>query len=94
MAGKNHFFDLYSEAESTEKYFYLHNGIPLKSIPELIDQLVKMNQELFDYHVNKDHNDFANWVRDVFGNRELARRINLTRTPKGMMDSITKYFES
>ena len=85
--------DIYQEAESTEQYFYLNNGTPLKSIAELIDQLVDMDQDLFNYHVSKKKNDFANWVRDVFGKKELARRMNMTRSPQGMLKSITKILE-
>ena len=94
MNGKNKKIDIYQEATSTEQYFYLHNGIPLKSLAELIDQLVNMDEELFRYHVNEKNNDFANWIRDVFGAKELARRISMSRSPQGMLKSITKYLES
>jgi len=86
--------DLYQEAPSTEQYFYLHNGIPLKSLAELIDQLANINEELFNYHVQEKNNDFANWIRDVFGAKELARRISMSRSPQGMLKSINKYLES
>lgn len=94
MTGKNKKIDIYQEATSTEQYFYLHNGIPLKSLAELIDQLVNMDEELFRYHVNEKNNDFANWIRDVFGAKELARRISMSRSAQGMLKSITKYLES
>jgi hypothetical protein len=93
MNEKNTTINIYQEAESTDHYFYLHNGTPVKSLAELIDQLVNMDQGLFNHHVNKKNNDFANWIRDVFGEKELARRITLTRSPKGMLKSITKYLE-
>lgn len=82
------------EAEYTNQYFYLNNGTPLKSLAELIDQLVHMDQGMFNHHVNKKNNDFANWLRDVFGEKELARRIKMTRSPQGMLNSIKKYLES
>ena len=94
MSAKNNKIDIYQEATSTEHYFYLSNGTPLKSLAELIDQLVNMDQELFNNHVNKKNNDFANWVRDVFGYKELARRMTMTRSPQGMLKSITKFLES
>ncbi len=94
MATRNKKIDIYQEAPSTEQYFYLHNGIPIKSLAELIDQLVNMDQELFSYHVHSKNNDFANWIRDVFGAKELARRINMSRSAQGMLKSITKYLES
>ncbi|KUK66703.1 MAG: hypothetical protein XD85_0040 [Parcubacteria bacterium 34_609] len=66
----------------------------MKSLAELIDQLVNMDEELFRYHVNEKNNDFANWIRDVFGAKELARRISMSRSAQGMLKSITKYLES
>jgi len=93
MNEKKNTINIYQEAASTDQYFYLKNGIPLKSLAELIDQLVDMDQELFKQHVYKKNNDFANWVRDVFGEKELARRMILTRSAKGMLKSITKYLE-
>ncbi len=91
---KKNKLDIYQEAASVEHYFYLNNGTPLKNLAELIDQLVSMDQELFSYHVNKDKNDFANWIRDEFGNKELARRIKMARSPKGILKAISKYLES
>jgi len=39
--------DIYREASTSDNYFYLNNGIPIKNLAELIDQLVNMDQELF-----------------------------------------------
>lgn len=94
MNDKKKKIDIYQEAESTDQYFYLNNGTPLKSIAELLDQLVDMDQGLFNHHVNKKNNDFANWIRDIFGKKELARRIKLTHSPESMLKSMTKYLES
>lgn len=94
MTDKKNKIDIYQEAESTEHYFHLNNGTPLKSLSELIDQLVNMEQGLFNHHVHKKNNDFANWVRDVFGEKELARRMSMTRSAQGMLKSISKYLES
>ena len=94
MSVENNKINIYQEAESTENYFYLSNGTPLKSLAELIDQLVKMDQDLFNHHVTRKNNDFANWVRDVFGKKELSRRMAMTRSPRGMLKSITKFLES
>ena len=94
MTKKERSIDIYHEAPNSQHYFYLHNGTPLKSIAELIDELVHMDQIVFNHHIDKQKNDFANWLRDVFGQKELARRINLTRSPKGMLKSIKKYLQS
>ncbi|MDD4362795.1 MAG: hypothetical protein PHD33_01105 [Atribacterota bacterium] len=93
MTNKKKKFDIYQEAPSNEKYFYLNNKIPLKNLAELIEQLTKIDQETFKCHVNKKNNDFAKWVRDVFGEKELARRMKMSRSPQGMLKSITKFLE-
>ncbi|MDD3655301.1 MAG: hypothetical protein PHI72_00830 [Atribacterota bacterium] len=94
MVTKGKKIDIYQEAPTVEQYFYLHNGTPIKSLAELIDQLINMEQELFCYHVHSKNNDFANWIRDVFGAKELARRIKMSHSAPGMLKSITKYLES
>jgi len=94
MVAVNKKIDVYQEAPTMEQYFYLHNGIPIKNLAELIDQLVDMGQELFNHHVNPENNDFANWIRDVFGEKELARRLKMSRSAQGMLKSITRYLES
>lgn len=86
--------NIYQEATTTSQYFYLHDGTALKSMSELMDYLITMNQEIFSHHVNKKNNDFANWIRDIFGEKELARRIALSKSPLGMLNTIKKYLAS
>jgi len=58
-----------------EKFFILANGKPLKHVGELADILADIEDHVFKHHVTADKNDFANWVRDVFHDLELARKI-------------------
>lgn len=85
--------DIVQEAPSEQYYFYLNNGKKLKNIAELMESLKDMDQDLFSLHVNEQHNDFASWIRDVFGEKELARRISQTRYPASMLKSIEKYIQ-
>lgn len=62
-----------------EKYFYLHGGGALKSLEELFVELQTMEPHVYAHHVTEERNDFANWVRDVMGDRFLARNIELHR---------------
>ena len=86
-------FDINQEVPLAQNYFYLNNGKKLKSIAELIESLKNMDQGLFSFHVNEQHNDFASWIRDVFGEKELARRISQARYPANMLKSIEKYIQ-
>ena len=93
MVKKDKHIDIGQEAPSTQHYFYLNNGKKLKNIAELMESLKDMDQDLFSFHVNEQRNDFASWVRDVFGEKELARRINRSRYPSSMLKSIEKYIQ-
>jgi hypothetical protein len=93
MAKKYKNIDIGQEAPSTQHYFYLNNGKKLKNIAELMESLKDMDQDLFSFHVNEQNNDFASWIRDVFGEKELARRISFARYPTSMLKSIEKYIQ-
>jgi hypothetical protein len=58
-----------------EKYFILANGHPVKNVAELASLLDQLEDHVFNHHVRPDKNDFHNWVKDVFEDVELARKI-------------------
>jgi len=58
-----------------EKYFVLANGQPVKNVAELAAILDQLEDHVFHHHVNPDRNDFHSWVKDVFEDVELARKI-------------------
>jgi len=55
-----------------EKLFWCKNGMTFASLEELAKGLRKISKDAFVYHVNKDKNDFANWIYDVIGDTSLA----------------------
>ena len=59
-----------------EKWFKLADGRILKTLDDLIDTLGKMDDSVFHSHVNDERNDFATWVYDVFGEKELSRKMS------------------
>ncbi len=65
-----------------EKCFWVCDGSVLKNLCELAAALETMNEPTFKYHVNKEKNDFANWVRDVFGDQKLAKGLMKAKTAK------------
>jgi hypothetical protein len=58
-----------------EKYFILANGHPVKNVAELASILDQLEDHVFSHHVTPDRNDFHNWIKDVFEDVELARKI-------------------
>ncbi|HLD89308.1 MAG TPA: DUF5752 family protein [Candidatus Nanoarchaeia archaeon] len=62
-----------------DKVFWICDGRILKNIYELNDALQTMTDDTFYYHVNKEKNDFASWIRDVMGGRKLAAELAKAR---------------
>jgi hypothetical protein len=55
-----------------EQCFWVHNGPIVRNLHELEKALEHMNEETFGYHVYNSRNDFANWVKDIIKDDELA----------------------
>lgn len=58
-----------------ENYFRLINGVILKNISELLEELYIMEDFVFYHHITGSRNDFANWIENVFNEKELALEI-------------------
>lgn len=56
-------------------YFVLCNGKPVKNMKELADIMDELEDHVFNHHVRPDHNDFANWIKDIFKDVELAQKL-------------------
>ncbi len=74
-----------------EKYFFVCNGIAIKNIFELAEQLEHMADDIFRYHVNDQKNDFANWIKFVFGEKALAEQLYHAKDKKAMEYILLKY---
>ncbi len=55
--------------------FVLCDGTPLYSLIDLVDAFDTMNDDVFNYHVNAEKNDFANWIKDIIGEVSLAEKL-------------------
>ncbi|MBN2518101.1 MAG: hypothetical protein JXB14_04605 [Candidatus Altiarchaeota archaeon] len=64
------------ELREPDTFFYTRDGRVLKSLWELIAYLNECENESFEHHVNLDKNDFADWIRDVIRDEELAEEID------------------
>ncbi len=65
-----------------EKAFWLNDGRMLKNLKELALALETMDAALWDFHANAERNDFANWVEDVFGQKQLGSALRKTKSAK------------
>lgn len=64
------------------KMFFTQSGRSLKNIYDLYNFLASINQNEYELYANKQKNDFANWVGDVFVNDRLKSSLLNARTPK------------
>ena len=58
--------------------FWTSNGVVCRNIYELVSDLLSMNDDTFRYHLDRNSrkNDFANWIRNVLGDKVLAERLH------------------
>lgn len=77
----------------TKKFFYLKDGKALKSIPDLVAALDKMSDDVFNFHVAKDHNHFANWLKDVFKEEHLSDAMKKVRSKSLLTDLLKRFLE-
>ena len=73
---------------SPEQCFWVNNGPIIKNLSEMADVLAGMKDEIFSYHVNKEKNDFGNWVRDVLKDEELANDITSVRSKERILKKV------
>jgi len=91
-AGKTQ-ISVYKLAKPTakDKYFILANGKPVKHVAELAEVLEDLEDHVFDQHVDENKNDFHNWVKDVFNDIELAKKMLGIKDKQAMQLAIYKH---
>lgn len=71
---------------SDDERFWCADGRSLKNLSELRSALNDMSAETFAHHASEGRNDFANWVRDVIGDKtlssDLGKLLNRTEAAK------------
>ena len=73
--------------------FWLCTNQKLSSLKELAVALRGINDDVFRYHVNRDKNDFENWIRDIIQDKELAREISRIKTKETLNRKILERVE-
>ncbi len=79
------------EGITPEKYFVLSDGRPIKSVEELALMLDSISDEDYSRHVNDEKNDFACWIKDVFGFSELADSLMSVKSRKDSQIVLLKH---
>lgn len=68
--------------------FWTCDGRVLRNLHDLHHALQEMSEETFCYHVNKEKNDLAKWVRQVLQDSQLAKDISRIRTRKVCLEKV------
>ncbi len=72
------------EVDTGEKYFadvepefrfWLGDGRVIKNLNELAHALRTMHNSTFFHHVNRDKNDFSNWIKEIIKDKALAEKV-------------------
>ena len=71
-----------------ELCFWVNNGPILKNLKDLEKALKEISEKTFKCHVNKEKNDFANWVKNVLGDKILANKLARIKTVKTMIKAV------
>lgn len=66
------------------KELWIQDGTIVRNLKGLAAALKKQDNFSFTYHVNDDHhkNDYAKWVMDVLGDRDLCSRLLKAKNEK------------
>jgi len=87
---------IFSAVVPLDKRFHSSDGIVIDNIDALKELLAYCGtsielREKFAEHVNSNKNDFAVWVRDVFGLYDLAELMKKAKTPTELSNIIKLY---
>ena len=74
-----------------ENYFYVNNGMVIRNLDELAVALDLMDKESFEFHVNKDKNDFSNWLIDILDANDLADELIKIKSKNASADRVRKH---
>lgn len=55
--------------------FYINGGGLVNSLEELAAALVSMEDQTYKFHANSDKNDFANWIKEIVKDQNLAKEM-------------------
>ena len=77
-----------------EQCFWVNNGPILKNLEDLATVLPEMNDEAFQHHVNKEKNDFSNWINNVIGDKKLANNLLSTKNKNSAFKKVMNRLNS
>jgi ABC-type multidrug transport system permease subunit len=74
-----------------ENYLKLGDGTMVKNVYGLLPTLQQMSEQEFKDFVSKRHNEFALWIKDVFKDKKLAKKIKKAKTKDAMLKALENH---
>ena len=74
-----------------DKVFWVHDGPKLRNLVDLRDLLQGLKESMFKFHVSEAKNDFANWINDVLGEAELAKKLRKIKSKRYTFKALNDY---
>ncbi len=74
-----------------EDHLWLNNGVVIKSVVDLVVAIRSMDNKTFRSHVNKNKNDFAEWVRYIIKDDLFADMVTSAKSKKGFVVKMNEY---
>ena len=71
-----------------DEAFWLCSNVTIQSLEELAYELMRVEDSVFRYHIQRSRNDFEDWIRECIGDRELAREIARVKTRETLAKKI------
>ena len=76
-----------------DQYFRTIDGKVIRTLREMPSIISQMSPAAFSHHVNEEKNDFVNWVKFVFHNKKLAKKLEKVRTNREAIAVIEDHFD-
>ncbi len=74
--------------------FWVKNGEILNNLMALRDALSSMEEAVFEHHVTKGKNDFADWVEDVLFDPACAVELRKAKSPAGAKIIVVRHLKT
>ena len=78
---------------SDQESFWVQNGEILNSLLALREALDEMEAEVYKFHAQGAHNDFAVWVEGVLCDGDCAADLKKAKTTKGAKTVVNKHLK-
>ena len=67
--------DVPTSARTAIHKFVLKDGNKVGNLFDLASAMENMHQETYSFHANEQKNDFSSWIKDVYGEPQIAENV-------------------